>query len=393
MEKLLNDYKISFTKGDTYALAVKFKNITDDLSSAYFTVKENADDEPLIQKSLGAGVSKIDDRTYKQEKTYKIQLQSEDTANLEPLVQYLYDFRVAFGNVVQTILSGVFVVKHSISDVSTTSTTTFEVALADVIESEVQTTPPTSGIEYEQDPVACAKIGNLTELNTTQKGTVVGAVNEVVAKNTATQGQVTKILNGTTPVPKATNATNAVNAEKATNATNAGTARVAQYASADTSKGTIEQRLTNLGFKSGNFAVPNGNVTENTITRQGNYVIGKLAFSEASIAGEQHKKTDQYGQTSYWWTLEIPVSSTNFYSSTEKPLTAEKLMWEANFTENSTSYDYTRNIAGEAKIVNNKLIITSDTVVDTYLGQEVTYGDCSLKSITVVFGYEADAIQ
>ena len=68
MEKLLNDYKISFTKGDTYALAVKFKNITEDISSAKFTVKENPEDDPLVQKTLGAGVDKIDDRAYKNEK-------------------------------------------------------------------------------------------------------------------------------------------------------------------------------------------------------------------------------------------------------------------------------------------------------------------------------------
>ena len=71
MEKLLNNFKINFTKGDTYALAVKIKDITRDLSSAYFTVKENPDDTPLIQKTLKAGISKIDDRTYKNEKTYK----------------------------------------------------------------------------------------------------------------------------------------------------------------------------------------------------------------------------------------------------------------------------------------------------------------------------------
>ena len=47
----------------------------------------------------------------------------------------------------------------------------------------------------------------------------------------------------------AQNATNAENATNATNATNAENATYAQYASTDTSKGTIEARLTNLGFK------------------------------------------------------------------------------------------------------------------------------------------------
>lgn len=233
MEKLLNDFKISFIKGDTYALAVKFKNIKDDLGSAYFTVKENADDAPLVQKTLGAGISKIDDRAYKNEKTYKIQLQSEDTANLEPLVQYLYDFRVTIGNVVQTILSGVFVVQHSISNVSTTSTETLTVEIADTLESEVSTTDATKGIEYEQDPVACGKIGELSALETTNKDNVIKAVNEVNGKltteiqtrareisseskartdaDTALSERLNNIEDGTTTIPNATNATNAEN--------------------------------------------------------------------------------------------------------------------------------------------------------------------------------------
>lgn len=269
MEKLLNDYKISFTKGDTYALAVKFKNITSDLGSAYFTVKENADDEPLLQKSLGSGVTKIDDRSYKQEKTYKIQLQSEDTVNLEPLVQYLYDFRVAFGNVVQTILSGVFVVKHSISDVSTTSTTTLDVTLSDVLESDVSTTPATQGIEYEQDPVACTKIGDLSALSTTNKETIVKAINEVNTDKNNVKIAVDNILDGKTAVPKATSAETAK------------TATTAQYASEDTSKGTIEDRLTKLGFKEGNTTlnISSNSVTHNYWKRQGNYVFGKVYFS------------------------------------------------------------------------------------------------------------------
>lgn len=52
----------------------------------------------------------------------------------------------------------------------------------------------------------------------------------------------------------------------------------AQYASSDTSKGTIEERLTNLGFKSGTITVSFANgvsisAENNTIYRQGNYVI------------------------------------------------------------------------------------------------------------------------
>lgn len=278
MEKLLNNFKIAFTKGDTYALAVKIKNITDDLGSAYFTVKENPEDEALIQKTLGAGVDKIDDRAYKNEKTYKIQLQSEDTAYLEPLVQYLYDFRVAVGNVVKTLLSGVFVVNHSISEVSTTITSTLEVAINDVIESELNIANATSGIEYENDPVACAKIGDMSKLNTTAKGTVVEAINEAVTKNTATQEQVNKILNGKTFVPKSNYAISATQSQISD------TALIAEYASEDKTKGTIEQRLTALGFREGVVESLVATASENFLHRQGNYVIGKLVIDTSATA-------------------------------------------------------------------------------------------------------------
>lgn len=220
MEKLTNDFKIEFTKGDTYALAIKFKNITEDLRTAYFSVKENPDDEPLIQKSLGAGIDKIDDRGYKNEKTYKFQIQPADTVNLEPKVQYLYDIQVSVGNVVKTVLHGVFLLGSTITGTGAT-TQELEVAVDDELETEVLTTPATKGVEYEQDPVACAKIGDMATLSTQNKDTIVKAVNEVDNANKTTREEVEKIKNGTIEVPNAENAENAINAENATNAENA----------------------------------------------------------------------------------------------------------------------------------------------------------------------------
>ena len=67
-------------------------------------------------------------------------------------------------------------------------------------------------------------------------------------------------------------------AKKATNA------KIAEYASEDTTKGTIEERLTNLGFKEGNMtltsdyeAVNVGGVAQNKWTREGNYVLMALS--------------------------------------------------------------------------------------------------------------------
>lgn len=54
----------------------------------------------------------------------------------------------------------------------------------------------------------------------------------------------------------------------------------ASYASSDTSKGTIEERLTRLGFRQGTVQLNTGfSASENYLYRQGNYVIGKLALT------------------------------------------------------------------------------------------------------------------
>ena len=51
------------------------------------------------------------------------------------------------------------------------------------------------------------------------------------------------------------------------------------YASSDTTKGTIEERLTNLGFKEGSFILASGiTATTNYIKKQGNIVYFKLVF-------------------------------------------------------------------------------------------------------------------
>ena len=70
-------------------------------------------------------------------------------------------------------------------------------------------------------------------------------------------------------------ATHAINADNATNATNA---TIAQYADTDTSKGTIEERLTRLGFKEESVSLSSQALSyfkDTSVvkcTRQGNYV-------------------------------------------------------------------------------------------------------------------------
>lgn len=63
----------------------------------------------------------------------------------------------------------------------------------------------------------------------------------------------------------------------------------------DTSKGTIEERLTKLGFKEGSVTLSRGNATVNKINRQGNYCLLNLKVDNISFtASEDYPNSDQF---------------------------------------------------------------------------------------------------
>ena len=59
-------------------------------------------------------------------------------------------------------------------------------------------------------------------------------------------------------------------------------AKIAEYASVDTSKGTIEERLTSLGFRQGSVSLASGTATVNTVKRTGNYVFGQVTATTST---------------------------------------------------------------------------------------------------------------
>ncbi len=100
----LIETNLCMVRGDT--LAFLFELIHSDgenaytLDSAYFSVKENIDDEEYVfQKSLNSGITLI------KENTYRVKVEPNDTYNLEPGI-YNYDLQIALGEEVQTILKG-----------------------------------------------------------------------------------------------------------------------------------------------------------------------------------------------------------------------------------------------------------------------------------------------
>ena len=114
-----------------------------------------------------------------------------------------------------------------------------------------------------------------TNLDTTQnnfKNEISTTVQNIIDNNIeeSVNVKINNIVNGTTVVAKSTEADKADEADLANMAT---------YASSDTSKGTIEERLTNLGYKSGSVSVTGGTAGTNSIDRYPNVCMKDFVWN------------------------------------------------------------------------------------------------------------------
>lgn len=93
-------------RGDTlsFAFEVEYDEALQKLDSAYFTCKENFDDdEPIFKKSLGHGITlakQEDGKLY-----YVVRVAPEDTESVEP-GHYYYDLQIGINGDVFSILIG-----------------------------------------------------------------------------------------------------------------------------------------------------------------------------------------------------------------------------------------------------------------------------------------------
>lgn len=368
---------IKFPKSDSFAFFVTINKISKALDNAFFTVKENPDEEPVLQKNLGAGISLSDSRLYKNQLSYKVQIDGADTANMEVGVRYFFDVKGTIGNAQKTFLWGELILSDTETGYLNPAMQGDTVAFAQVYTATFETGAQSQYVETESDPVATAKIGDMTKLNTTAKDTLVKAINEVNAptfteaealenvvsgeKQSTLWGKVKKCFSslkalafkdsvGTADFATDAKCPSATNAD---NATNAGTATVAQYASADTSKGTIEERLTNLGFKTGAVEALVGTASENSLKRQGNVVIGKLKFS---VNKNSIEKDDKIGT--------IPA---NFRPKQAQEISVRNKLYTSVYGENE-SYDY---CGVTFSVGTNGDITVSSINTDTYVEQTI----------------------
>lgn len=172
---------IKFPKSDSFAFFVTINKIAKALDNAFFTVKENPDEEPVLQKKLGAGISLADSRLYKNQLSYKVQIDGADTQFMEVGVRYFFDVKGTIGNAQKTFLWGELILSDTETGYLNPAMQGDTVAVAQVYTATFETGAQSEFVETEVDPVATAKIGDMTKLNTTAKDTLVKAINKVNA--------------------------------------------------------------------------------------------------------------------------------------------------------------------------------------------------------------------
>lgn len=114
----MND-NLKMVRGDTFSFTMEIEGLTTDLTDAYFSCKKNIDDTTYsFQKSLGAGIEKID--ASENSISYQVTIAPTDTEDLEE-GNYYYDLQIEVDNDVYTPLLGVLNITADITRVNPAS--------------------------------------------------------------------------------------------------------------------------------------------------------------------------------------------------------------------------------------------------------------------------------
>lgn len=103
---------IELTRGDSYGFNFEIADENDQevgLDAAYFSCKENPDDEQYIfQKTLGNGITKLNDGGY------YVKIDPDETKELTQF-GYYYDLEIRIGNDIHTPLKGRLSIKWDVT--------------------------------------------------------------------------------------------------------------------------------------------------------------------------------------------------------------------------------------------------------------------------------------
>lgn len=111
----MND-NLKMVRGDTFAFGIEIKGLNQELDSAYFTCKENYDDEtPIFQKSLSDGIEKDEETSTEDIYYYKIRVAPADTKDVEAK-NYYYDLEIGANDDIYTILKGILKIENDVTN-------------------------------------------------------------------------------------------------------------------------------------------------------------------------------------------------------------------------------------------------------------------------------------
>lgn len=102
---------LSMVRGDTFCFDVILRELDDStVESIYFTIKKKiTDTEPIIQKSLGNGITNIC------EHIYRVRVAPEDTSGVAK-GRYEYDLQIGVGADIYTVLLGVMEIFQDVTE-------------------------------------------------------------------------------------------------------------------------------------------------------------------------------------------------------------------------------------------------------------------------------------
>ena len=111
----MND-NLKMVRGDTFAFGFKITGLNQDLATAYFTCKENYDDEtPIFQKSLSDGIEKDEETSTEDTYYYKVRVVPADTKDVEAK-NYYYDLEIGANDDIYTILKGILKIENDVTN-------------------------------------------------------------------------------------------------------------------------------------------------------------------------------------------------------------------------------------------------------------------------------------
>nr|DAR54804.1 MAG TPA: hypothetical protein [Caudoviricetes sp.] len=104
-----NNINIKITKGDSFSFIFEVENMEQELKTAYFTCKNNADEKAkLFQKSLTNGITKLEGGKY------IVKLSPRDTELIE-VGQYPYDLQIGVDDEIYTIIKGNLMIDYDVT--------------------------------------------------------------------------------------------------------------------------------------------------------------------------------------------------------------------------------------------------------------------------------------